>query len=478
MQRVFSNRLTGAAGILAFATLGLACTRPNPAYCEFKSPDQQCAAGFRCTEQNFCTAVDSATPPDAATDGLAAEIPAPDIAIDIAPDAAPCRMNKDCTGNAATFCDTLFGRCVECLMADNCQSPNKPLCLQNRCAGCGTLGAATNACGARDQTSPHCDTSSGRCVVCTQDAQCTRPAAPICVNSACVACKTDAECGVKGVGPGVCMFHQDGRCATDAETVYVENKSGCVNAGAASGGTRDKPFCHPQDAVARIEQPANQTQRLVLLRGPNSFTSSMAVTATMTIIGQGDATLIPKTGYGLHVIGTAFVRNIAIKNGPDIGVVVEAGSLDLHRVVIQGNAKGGIYIKDGVVRLFNTLIVENGPGKTDQITWGGIYADTSSMPRFVHNTIVNNQGVGLTCKAPLAGMAHSIFHGNASGDVSASCLVTPCCSGDPLLDATYHLKAGSPCIDKVDAFDFHDIDGDVRPQGAKNDCGADEFKKP
>ncbi len=48
--------------------------------------------------------------------------------------------------------------------------------------------------------------------------------------------------------------------------------------------------------------------------------------------------------------------------------------------------------------------------------------------------------------------------------------------GDPVLDATYHLQAGSAAVDAgTDAGVDHDLDGDPRPLGNGFDIGADEF---
>lgn len=53
-------------------------------------------------------------------------------------------------------------------------------------------------------------------------------------------------------------------------------------------------------------------------------------------------------------------------------------------------------------------------------------------------------------------------------------------TGDPMFVdralGNYHLTAGSPAIDMVDAGPSFDFEGDARPQGIRFDIGADEYK--
>jgi hypothetical protein len=51
-------------------------------------------------------------------------------------------------------------------------------------------------------------------------------------------------------------------------------------------------------------------------------------------------------------------------------------------------------------------------------------------------------------------------------------------TGDPMLDTTWHLAAGSPCVDKGTASEAPpaDYDGEARPMRAEIDIGHDEMQ--
>ncbi len=87
-----------------------------------------------------------------------------------------------------------------------------PVCLNSSCVECATSTDCTGAV-----TKPICDPTSHTCVACTTDAQCV------------------AKLGATG-NPGVCRSEIDGHCATDAETVYVQNTTGCMTTYVLNGG--------------------------------------------------------------------------------------------------------------------------------------------------------------------------------------------------------------------------------------------------
>ena len=288
--------------LLAAATLGIGCTEATPNYCEKNS---DCTGGRVCDmARAVCSLPDGATgpldgptsvdtapiePEDApyaddveeaadtlgtydgsqehpATDGAAVDdVPVDDAAIEVmgpdtrVPDASgTCGVDGDCLDPTKSFCvagvcascqtagpnacgalicDESSGRCVECTDAAQCtRDPAKGFCVANTCAGCDAAGGTV--CSARTDgrnVCAHSGVTAGQCVECADAGQCTQdPAKSFCVANLCVGCSATGGTG--------CSARTDGRirCAS-AGTVIGQ----CVECDADDQCTKDatKSFC-------------------------------------------------------------------------------------------------------------------------------------------------------------------------------------------------------------------------------------------
>ncbi len=140
----------------------------------------------------------------------------------------------------------------------------------------------------------------------------------------------------------------------------------------------------------------------------------------------------------------------------------------------------------------NTIVARNGNGGAV----GGVLlaqAGTGAARHFDFNTVTGNQssgGVGaVQCQAQLSGSSNLVW-GNSGGpasggacswhhsDIEGGATGTGNLDVNPLFAGAsdYHLMAGSPCVDAGDPATSNDIDvnGELRPQGAHADIGADE----
>jgi hypothetical protein len=491
--------------MLAFAG---ACTKPNPDYCDKSRP---CAPGKFC-EVRTSTCL---PPPDA----FEAIIPdaAPDAVSDVPPDATPdvrpdvidtrspdavdsCSRDEDCSasqpmclqgvcrkcagneecGETKPVCGPA-GRCVECLDSGSHCSGNKPLCgSAMTCLAC----TDDAACATRSATTPAC-APGGACVECIDDKHCTTATRPICDTQAqkCVPCTADAQCTRKlGLDPGVCMSHEDGRCATVAETVFVQSVGGCSMM-VGAGGTAAMPYCLAQDGITSA---AAGGKPLVVMRGPMDRWS-YAGSGKVSVVGQKGAKVVG-AGVGVRVSGgELYLRGltVSVSGATGTGVVAENGAiLRMNRCLVENNGAGGIVVNGAGFDIVNTIIAGNDPGETTPgsgITFGGIYlaAAAGKPQRFVNDTVVGNKAIGLYCAGayPVKGLLAS---GNSVSQVH-TCVATSSNTVDaPQFDPArpYHLTAASPCTNMGDPTDFppDDYDGDPRPQMSRSDCGADEFK--
>jgi hypothetical protein len=161
-----------------------------------------------------------------------------------------------------------------------------------------------------------------------------------------------------------------------------------------------------------------------------------------------------------------------------------------------GHAGGGVRVESTNARLVNNIVARNRATRGAGV-WLGGYASFPVEATLTHNTLVahpsGGEGVwvdahvtaalvndllaghtiGITNTAPASSTLsadHNLFWNASDPIVGANAVLA-----DPLLDAAYHLTAGSPARDAGAAIDVTaDVDGDPRPVGAY-DIGADEY---
>jgi hypothetical protein len=328
----------------------------------------------------------------------------------------------------------------ECTMSSQCPDV-KPICDAQTCRACdSTRSGDATACASRDGARPFCG-PGGACVECVSatGADCAaNPAKPICdpASNTCMGCATDGQCVAKGAGPGICMSHQDGRCASDSEVIYVENKGGCASSAltpmAGSSGT---PFCSPQLALDGV----SAARRTILISGTVAgFQWAPAGTqAQVSIFGRNAAVIAGGTQPGVAITGGAdlYLRGpLTIGPGPEVGISAASGAiLRVVGVIVDGNKKGGVLIDGAGFDLRDSTIVGNGPGDIMGFPWGGVRIQNAAsvVPASLDRlTIRNNNPVGLSCSGTV--VSSGVFATtNTSVDIATTCGITPCSPAGP-----------------------------------------------
>ncbi len=331
----------------------------------------------------------------------------------------------------------------ECTTSSQCPA-EKPICDAQTCRTCESARSSDGAaCASRDSARPFCG-PNGTCVECVSptSADCTAsPARPICdtTSNTCVRCASDDQCVAKGVAPGLCMSHQDGRCASDSEIIYVENKGGCASSAltpmAGSSGT---PFCGPQIAFDAL----TPSRRVLVISGAvmgASWTPPSGATP-VTIVGRSVAAIAPGTGVGIRVSGAAelYARDLIVRNSEQVGIIAEGGaSLRLEHVTVDSNRGGGILVDSSAFDVKTSTITGNGPGQgAGGVVWGGIRIQTPGTPASLTSvTANNNQSAGVSCSDQINGVG-VLATGNAGGvQVTSACGITPCSPAGPTCGA-------------------------------------------
>lgn len=173
------------------------------------------------------------------------------------------------------------------------------------------------------------------------------------------------------------MSHQDGRCATDTETIYADNNTAVC--APSTCGTAATPCCDPQAAFGAL----SATRRLIVIRGTaKGFTyGGSSLGSQVTVVGQNTANLYPDPS-------SAYLNCVAISNGADVymrdfqcntnynvaGVQVNSATIHLLRAVIF-NSGGGIALESSNFEIIDTILSNNSSGDLGGHAFGGIYVD-------------------------------------------------------------------------------------------------------
>lgn len=346
-----------------------------------------------------------------------------------------------CTG-ATPQCatsGTLKGQCVECLESAHCSSAaaGKRFCANNACSGCYALSA--NPC---TGTTPVCapatnSTKAGECVGCLASSDCADNKKPVCDTAStftCGICSNDSQCASWKVqaGPGVCMGHQDGRCALDSETLYV-NLATCGTG--THDGSAAKPFCGPQDAVSSL----SATRKLIVVNGATTNLAGPISTSLgqVSIVGQNDATV---TGVGVPGIqlagGQLYLRRVSVANSTGasgLGIAADGGaSLIVDTCQITGNKGGGIKVDGAKFNIVNTTISGNSGV-------GGVFVNNPIAGGAVLKlvTLSGNKGSGISCSSAIDASSTVLAPTDAQQGtgVGDACGFSPCTAAGPTCGA-------------------------------------------
>jgi hypothetical protein len=489
LRRVVPLRLLVCAGVV----LCWACTKPNPEACctsevdcaVFGLPDVTlCGDGLKC-ENHTCTTAD-------------------------------CSVDMDCSASHPVC---VLGVCVDCDATHACPD-SEPVCdvSANRCEGC-----TSNAdCEARTEA-PVCE--QGGCVQCATAAECGA-ATPVCDANTCRACRLDSECD-----SGACNV--DGSCVPEDQILYISptglGSNPCTqaepcgnlldiqlkvtptrfhivmatgtypNRTSLGAGNINAPelvihghgstFTHATTSgAATLDIALPMTIRDVTFLGDSP---GVAVFAHASLIVLESVTFSDAKGLSVTAgalvardfrsIGTRDLAAITLSNNAD--VTIDRGEISGGDVAISGASGTRVHLTNLLVHgtFHRALELSGVVGELDSSTIADSGSLTAAAPctlacdanLHVTSSIIRQltcAGATLNAAGPCTFASSIVSNGPTPGAVNVDPQFVDPAGFD------YHVKPGSPAIDAVDTGPGLDFEGDVRPQGAKFDIGADEAR--
>ncbi len=519
--------LLAVAVIATGSGAGAGCTKDH---CE---NDTHCRPGEQCNlDTNQCF-----TP---TTDAGDAQADAGDAQAD-AGDAEPtdCTEHSECTNSLEPVCLNLScepcdnpaqcldkdvdrpycegGQCLQCTDSEtHCTTSTLSICNAGTCEPC--------VVGSSDCATHHSDTPvclNDECVQCTNSADhCNTPGPTVCdsTTNTCRPCEAHSECDYLG---GICDWDTS-ECMAPANIIYVDDDTGCSNAGT---GLSSEPFCEIQAAVDAVSATRftihvadgvydnitiTDKNPLWIVGGPGAPTISQAMSGDSMVLIDGTSNVKIENlviqdaggaGKGVSCEGSGLIPVVvldgnAITGNNGGGIYISSCTITLEANDIYLNSGGGVDLSQSAFDVFNNMITLNGGPGTG---FGGV--QVSGIPGttvFHSNTVVDNQAQSLVVAGVKSlnffNVVSSIVDGTATPLLSAECTPSYSYIGDnsggitgtgnidtignpdPGLDSNYLLDTGSPCIDTGDdtgSAPTHDFEGQLRD--ATPDIGADEY---
>lgn len=180
--------------------------------------------------------------------------------------------------------------------------------------------------------------------------------------------------------------------------------------------------------------------------------------------------LIP---YPSRVSRNTITGNQGVRGG---GVYFYGANVTLESNLIAGNSAGGVDMAEG--RTVNNTIVGN--------AGAGLFVRSGTL---ANNIVANNSsGIYLNDKTNTTLVSNDVF-GNVDygfADNTGHITIPGTLTADPVfvdaIHGDYHLKGASPCVDAGNdtyvTAGAHDLDGNLRKQGAHVDMGCYETQSP